>query len=246
LDDGEEAANETDPHGADSDEDGIPDGQEVVDGTDPTEAEPSDNFDSWQDPERRAAEHEQLYGESQSKTKEWEFDDPFELDEGRLRLGLFIGAEESGMLGLDLRGDDRDFDPQFSPSRTRAYLEVDFATDRSSVLVNPSCNSDGACEDARDIGSGSFGDFDNEVEFEQEEDGDLHFSWELSQSYYDLPGGIPSIDGDLYVEFNDDGSLTITMDDDGYPSYEIYWDDASGTTEVLTHEEGSPWDLWGP
>jgi hypothetical protein len=247
LDDGEEAAAGTDPQNQDSDGDGIPDGEEVAIGSDPTAAEPSDDYESYQDPERRSAEHGLLYGDAESKTNEWQFEDPRDWEGVRLRLGLFIMDEETSMLGNELLGDDRGFDPQFSPNRTRAFIEIDFSTDTARVVVNPTCKPGRECTDARDIGDGSFGDRDNEVEFEQEDDGDLHFSWELNQSAYSPLGfGIPSIDGDFYVEFNDDGSITITMDDDGYPSYEIYMDDANGTTEIGTHEEGSPWDLWGP
>lgn len=242
LDDSYEDARGTDPLNPDSDDDEIADGTEVDGGGDPLEVAPSDDYRSWIDPERRAAEHEALYGDADSTERSWEFEDPQSRD-GRLRVGFFIQDDETGLPPKKLKGDDRGFDPQFSPNRTRAYLEIDFSNDSARVISNPSCEAGGGCKDAKDIGDGSFGDFDSEVEMEQEDDGKLHFSWELSQSV--VPVG-PSIDGDLYVEFKDDGSMDISLDHDGYPSVEMYYDDANGTQEVITVEEGSFWDLFGP
>ena len=87
-----------------------------------------------------------------------------------MRVGLFIAAERAGVCLLGSRGcvmgegNDRGFQRHFSPLRTKGYVEIDFRSDRITVLATPTCDPSGGCNDAKHVGDGSFGDWDNEVE----------------------------------------------------------------------------------
>ena len=203
------------------------------------------DYARWRDLARREAELAMLYGSAQPKTREWEIGDFQGRDEGRLRVGLFIAAPSTGLFGRSFAGNDRGFDPQFSPARTKGYIEIDFQHDRATVVTNPTCDEHGqSCTDAKDIGDGSFGDADSEVELDERDDGSIHVSWEMSNSQLGRFMG-PSIDGDLDVKPNSDGSFTVKLSGDDYPSREVYFDDGHGHTQTLVRgKEESPLKLF--
>jgi hypothetical protein len=205
---------------------------------------PSDDYESWRDPSRRQAEYRERYGDALPTSREWETGDFQEREQGRLRFGLFIGAEDAGVLGINGEGDDRGFDPQFSPANTRAYIEVDFENDHAYVVSNPTCHAGaGQCNDAKHIGDGALSDYSSEVTLENRDDGSIYIQYELSNSR--LPAWLffmqgPSIDGHITIEPNEDDSFTVNWFVDPYPSVEAYFDDGCGTTYTLVqNEEGS-------
>ena len=206
----------------------------------------------------------------------FEFDDPQDRARGRVRVGLFIAAERAGvcLLGdhgcIMGEGNDRGFQRHFSPLRTKGYVEIDFRRDRISVLATPTCDPSGGCNDAKPIGDGSFGDWDNEVEASDHvttvpdprpgppppgvvlpepepvpENETIRVSWELSNARLPGPFAGPSIDGTLELTPRADGSLGLRMSGDSYPSWEAYHDDGCGRTRTLIRErETSITDLW--
>lgn len=191
-------------------------------------------------------EYRALYGGAEYADRSWETGDFQGYDDGKLRLALFIAPPIAGPNAKNKgKGDGRGFDPLFSPNRTRAYIEIDFESDRAYVRSNPSCPVDGDCEDAKDIGDGSFGDGSSEVELEEEDDGTIHVSWELNQSlgvkvpiFGRVPGVAgPSIDGDLRIRPRRDGGFQIEVDGDRYPSWEAYYYDGEGYPRPLIQEE---------
>ncbi len=198
---------------------------------------PSDDYESWRDPSRRWAELRERYGEALPTSREWETPDFQEREQGRLRFGLFIADEETSFLGVGVEGDNRDFDPEFSPHNSRAYLEVDFENDHAYVVVNPTCHAGGGqCNDAKHVGDGALGDYSSEVTLENRDDGSIYIQYELSNSR--LPAWIPfsqgpSIDGHITVTPNDDETFTVNWFMDPFPSNEAYFDDGCGTTYTL-------------
>lgn len=205
---------------------------------------PSTDYRTWQDSSRRQVEQEMLYDDSDPATEEFDIEDVDGLDEGKLRVGLFIAAPAAGPPGLKLEGNRRGFNSQFSPNQTKGYIELDFEKDKAYIQVNPTCNDDGTdCEDAKDIAQddiGNFGDHKNEVEPNDTDGDDVHISWELSQAKGTpvpfLEG--PSIDGDLHVRPGPDGRPIVTLEGDDFPSREVYYDDGQGRTyEVIRRTE---------
>lgn len=226
---------------------------------------PSNDYRSWQAPARREAEREQLYDDAQPATEEFDIEDLDGLDEGKLRVGLFIQAEEAGPFAIPLlvnpklEGNSRGFNSQFSPNQTKGYIELDFARDKAFVQVNPTCDADGSdCEDAKDIAQDdllNFGDYKNEVEPNDTDGDEVHVSWELSQAKgtkylpweaAELVSG-PSIDGDLHVSPGPDGRPIVELDGDDFPSREVYYDDAEGRTfqAIPPREEDGGWGPLG-
>lgn len=144
-------------------------------------------------------------------------------------------------------GNNRGFNPQFSPNQTKGYIELDFENDTAYVQSNPSCEVDGSdCEPAKDIAQDdiqNFGDRKSEVEPSDTDGDEVHISWEFSNSkgmfrpdipLIDLPGSAgPSIDGDLHVRPGPGGKPIVELDGDDYPSREIYYDDGRGNTYPL-------------
>jgi hypothetical protein len=212
-------------------------------------------------PRPRARRHERrrLYGDARPSRSSFEFDDPQDRRRGRIRVGLFIAAESAGIGPIRGEGNDRGFQRHFSPLRTKGYVEIDFRRDRISVLATPTCKPRGDCHDAKRIGDGSFGDWDNEVEASDHvmpvpdprpgppppgvtlpepepipENDTIRVSWELSNTR--LPVAGPSIDGSLELTPHADGSLELTMTGDSYPSWEAYYDDGCGRTHTLIRE----------
>lgn len=209
---------------------------------------PADDYLSWRDdPERQRAEYKLLYGAADPAERSWDLKQE-EFDDGVLRIAMFIQAPEAGPYEeAKLRGDSRGFDSQFSPTRSRNYIEIDFEKNRAYVMANPTCEVEsGECHDAKAIGDGSFGDSTSEMEFEERDDGSIHLSWESSQSAgvrdplfgRKLPvlSGA-SIDGDLNVRPLESGGFEIEMDGDDFPSWEAYYDDGEGNTHVLIQED---------
>ncbi len=226
---------------------------------------PSDDYRSWLNPARRQIEQEQLYGNADPTTEEFDIEDLDGLDEGKLRVGLFIQAEEAGPFAIPLlpnpklEGNRRGFNAQFSPNQTKGYIELDFERDKAFVQVNPTCDADGSdCEDAKDIAQDdllNFGDYKNEVEPNDTDDDSVHLSWELSQAkgtkylpweVAELVSG-PSIDGDLHVRPGPDGRPIVELDGDDFPSREIYYDDGEGRTfqAIPPREEDGGWGPLG-
>jgi len=204
--------------------------------------EPSDDYDSWRDPERREAEREERYDDAIPTSSDWESTDIQGRDEGRIRMGMYISEPQSGIcLGIagwnvhcvKGEGDDRGPDPQFSPYNTRAYVEVDFERDRAFVIANPTCSPNEGCSDAKHIGDGSLGDYSNEVEYDEQDDGTIRISWELANARLPGPLSGASIDGWMELRPNDDGTMDVVMSGDQYPSWEAYYDDGCGNTEEL-------------
>jgi len=212
---------------------------------------------------RRQIEQEQLYGDAKPATEEFDIEDLDGLDEGKLRIGLFIAAPSAGpfkiplLVNPKLEGNNRGFNPQFSPNQTKGYIELDFARDKAYVQVTPTCDADGSdCEDAKDIAQddiANFGDYKNEVEPNDTDGDDVHVSWELSHAKGTkyLPGEVaeavsgPSIDGDLHVRAGPDGRPIVELDGDDFPSREVYYDDGKGRTYAPIRprtEDGG----WGP
>lgn len=224
---------------------------------------PSTDYRSWQDPERRQIEQEMLYDDADPATEEFDIEDLDGLDQGKLRVGLFIQAQEAGPFAIPLlvnpklEGNSRGFNPQFSPNQTKGYIELDFERDKAYVQVNPTCDADGSdCEDAKDIAQDdimNFGDYKNEVEPNDTDGDEVHLSWEMTQAKgtkylpweaAELVSG-PSIDGDLHVRPGPDGKPIVELDGDDFPSREVYYDDGQGRTyEVIPprEEDGG----WGP
>jgi hypothetical protein len=238
---------------------------------------PPHSYQSWRDPDLREAERRQLYGEAQPSEREWRTSDFQGRPRGRLRVGLFIAADKAGICApfevvcVMGEGNDRGFDEQFSPLRTKGYVEVDFKRDRVLAIATPTCDPSGGCNDAKRIGNGALGDYDNEVELSEHvmtvpapqpgppppgvsvptpepvaENDTLVVSWELSNAR--LPGPFlagPSIDGRLKLVPHADGSATVRLSGDTYPSWEVYYDDGCGATETLIREhETEISDLW--
>lgn len=225
---------------------------------------------------RRAAERRRLYGDARPGRTTFDFDDPQGRTRGRIRVGLFIAAERAGVCVLRDRGcimgdgNDRGFQRHFSPLRTKGYVEVDFRRDRIRVLATPTCDPSGGCNDAKHIGDGSFGDWDNEIEASDHvltvpnpqpgppppgvtlpepepipENETIRVSWELSNARLPGPFAGPSIDGTLELTPHADGSLDLRMTGDSYPSWEAYYDDGCGRTRTLIRErETRITDLW--
>ena len=198
---------------------------------------PSNDYRSWQNPARRQAEQEQLFGGAEPATEEFDIEDLDGLDQGKLRLGLFIAAPEAGasdkplpLLGLspyDLgvqrgEGNNRGFNPQFSPNRAKGYIELDFENDTAYIQSNPTCERDGSdCEPAKDIAQddiGNFTDRKSEVEPNDTDGDEVHISWEFSQAKgtkylgpaAELVSG-PSIDGDLHARAGPDGKPIVEL-----------------------------------
>ena len=206
--------------------------------------EPSTDYESWHDPARRGRERYARFDEALPTAREWETGDFQARDDGTLRFGLFIASEDSGIGPVRGEGDNRTFDPQFSPYATRAYIEVDFENDRAYVVANPTCEPGGGCNDAKHIGSGSLGDYSNEVTLEEQHDGDIYIQYELANARLPGPLSGASIDGHITVRPKDDGTFEVIWFGDRYPSWEAYYDDACGTTWILTQdEEGEITDL---
>jgi hypothetical protein len=221
---------------------------------------PSTDYRSWQDPARRQAEQELLYDDAEPAIEEFDIEDLDGLDEGKLRLGLFIAAPTAGpgvWPAPKLEGNARGFNPQFSPNQTKGYIELDFERDKAYVQINPTCDADGSdCEDAKDIAQDdirNFGDYKNEVEPNDTDGDEVHVSGEMSQAKGTkyLPGEAaelvsgPSIDGDIHVRPGPDGKPIVQLDGDDFPSREVYYDDGQGRTyEVIPprKEDGG----WGP
>ena len=215
-----------------------------------------------------------VYGGARPSRTSFEFDDPQGRRRGRIRVGLFIAAESAGVCPLGRcilgEGNDRDFQRHFSPLRTKGYVEVDFRRDRIRVLATPTCDPSGGCNDAKRIGDGSFGDWDNEVEASDHvmtvpdpqpgppppgvtlpehepipENDAIRVSWELSNARLPGPLAGPSIDGALELIPRADGSLDLRMSGDRYPSWEAYYDDGCSRTRTLIRErETKIMDLW--
>ena len=210
---------------------------------------PSDDYESWRDPSRRDAERRERYGEALPTAREWEIPDFQEREEGRLRFGIFISAEDAGLGPVRGEGDNRGFDEQFSPSNTRAYVEVDFENDRAFVVANPTCHAGGGqCNDAKHIGDGALSDYSSEVTLENRDDGSIYIQYELSNSR--LPAWLffaqgPSIDGHITITPNENDTFSVDWFADPYPSLEAYFDDRCGETETLmwSEEGSSPWEL---
>ena len=149
---------------------------------------------------------------------------------GRIRVGIFIQDEYAGVGLWRGTGDGREFDALFEPHKNKAYIEIDFDSNEIYVQVNPSCNADGRCWPAYEIGDFSDpADTMNRVGVTVAADGDLTVSWEFNQSQYvrpltRKPFG-PSIDGTLEIP----GDWTVAGDPltiraNEYPSYEVYFD----------------------
>ncbi len=217
---------------------------------------PSVNDQTWLEPSRREAERRERFGKAISTSREWQIRDLQGRDRGRVRLGLFIAAPTSGLcagLGslweiacIKGEGDDRPFDRQFSPYQTRAYVEIDFERNRAFVVANPTCSPNEGCSDAKHIGDGALGDYSNEVEFEERPDGSIRISYELANARF--PGILsgPSVDGALELRPNADGTMTVHLFGDRYPSWEAYYDDGCGNTqELFTANETAIRDLAG-
>jgi hypothetical protein len=213
----------------------------------PTQSEePSHDYDSWRDPERREAEREQRYDDAIPTSRDWETEDIQGRDQGRVRMGLYISEPQSGLCfgvaGWNVHcvkgeGDDRGPQEQFSPYNTRAYVEVDFERDRAFVIANPTCSPNEGCSDAKHIGDGALTDYSNEVEYDQREDGTVRISWELANARLPGPLAGASIDGWMELRPNDDGTMDVVMSGDKYPSWEVYYDDGCGDTETLIRED---------
>ena len=209
--------------------------------------EPSDDYDSWREPERREAEREERYGDAIPTSSDWETTDIQDREDGRLRMGMYISEPQSGICvgiaGWNIHcvkgeGDDRGPDPQFSPYNTRAYVEVDFENDRAFVVANPTCSPNEGCSDAKHIGDGSLSDYSNEVEYDEQDDGTIRISWELANARLPGPLAGASIDGWMELRPNDDGTMDVVMSGDQYPSWEAYYDDGCGNTrEVIEVDE---------
>ena len=204
--------------------------------------EPSDDYDSWREPERREAERQARYDDAIPTSSDWETEDIQGREDGRLRMGMYISTPQSGICvgiaGWNIHcvkgeGDDRGPDPQFSPYNTRAYVEVDFENDRAFVIANPTCSPNEGCADAKHIGDGALGDYSNEVEFDEQEDGTIRISWELANARLPGPLAGASIDGWMELRPNDDGTMDVVMSGDQYPSWEAYYDDGCGSTREL-------------
>jgi hypothetical protein len=117
------------------------------------------DYGTWHNPERREVEHRLLYGNSRSTTlSPVSIENPAGLG-GTVRIATFIAAKEASFFGLKGLGDERRFDPQFSPERTRVYIEVDFDRNRIYAQANPSCRARDNCSDAKEFGGGFWNDF---------------------------------------------------------------------------------------
>lgn len=162
---------------------------------------------------------------------------------GPLRFGLFIAEESSGVGPLQGEGDNRTFDPEFSPYATRAYLEVDFENDRAFVVPNPTCEPGGGC-DAKHVGDGALGDYSSEVTLEERDDGSIYIQYELANARLPGPLSGASIDGHITITPDPHGTFEVNWFGDRYPSWEAYYDDACGVTWTMTQsEEGEITDL---
>jgi hypothetical protein len=140
------------------------------------------------------------------------------------------------------RGDDWDFDPQFSPERTRAYIEADFTRDRVYAQANPSCPADRRrCNDAWGFGT------NNDIKVSQDARGDLRIDFKFTIALYKpIARALPAINGRIFLDRTSAGSFEASVYADGYPSYEIYQDTPRGTRELYRRSQKSPYALYPP
>ena len=151
-----------------------------------------------------------------------------------------------------LQGDARGFSATASPTRYRAYMNIDFTVGTAYFRINPTCETGGECYRPHEIEGfrswwdpRDFPDRANKLGAYVSSKA-VRFRWSLINSGFRLfPRDIiPAIDGSL--SFGRGGE--IGLDTDGFPSFELYRRALAGarTTCVFRHKESKAVALFLP
>lgn len=166
---------------------------------------------------------------------------------GRYRIGFFIMQDSYGALGITGAGDGRSFDPSMGPSDNRLFVDIDYESGNSTVVVNPSCNSSRtSCTSPVDLPPErvSITHEENRRLFPNK-DVKVHLSVPNSR---EAINGWPPIRAELTfwpavagtgVSYAPTvlGTMCVSGSISSFPSMEIYRDTAQGTTLVYRHQQ---------
>ena len=157
---------------------------------------------------------------------------------GVVSSGLFIPTKEviSGIGSHDM-GDNRSFDNNFDPERSRVSFLVDY--DKGLVIArqSPSVSDDGTVE----AGTPSVG-------ASQLDDGSVKISYDASDPLAP-PGAAQagwSVNGQIAYKPEPSGAVSASGVTTNFPSLEVYQHGSDGTTSTIYQDDAGDHTTWGP
>jgi hypothetical protein len=161
---------------------------------------------------------------------------------GVVQVNIFIGARQAG-IGGDDRGDDRGFDAYASPDDNRVTMYLDMDTGLAVVRQNPTENAD------QTQGFEQNHPLADNYQVAQEPNGTLAIHYAF-QNPHPHPGWSPvnvnpAISGTMLIAPKPDGSVQVSGDAVGFPSYEVTQNVDGEPIDLAQLQEHQVTDLFG-
>jgi hypothetical protein len=162
---------------------------------------------------------------------------------GVVKVDIFIGARQAGILGDDDRGDDRGFDANSGPDDNRVTMYLDMDTGLAVVRQNPTLDASQA------NGFEQNHPLADNYQVGQAPDGALAIHYAF-QNPHRHPGWNPvdtnpTINGTMLVAPKPDGAVQVSGDAVGFPSYEVTQTVNGQPTDLAQLQEHQVTDLFG-